>query len=256
MILAIDIGNTNIVLGFFDKLGKITNTYRLPTDRNNTEHGYAIKIKNIFDLEGISANEIEGSIISSTVPEINVYVSNAIEALIKVKPKIIGMGLKSGITVNGLSTDTKGADLIATAAAVKELYKLPAFIVDMGTATTVTALSKEGEFLGGAILPGVRISNDALSSRASLLPTIELKTPDTSISLDTITCLQSGIIYGNAGAVDRLIDNFVDELGYKPTSIVATGGISEVVIPNCKHDILLDKNLLLKGLYIIYNMNI
>ncbi|MBR5578471.1 MAG: type III pantothenate kinase [Lachnospiraceae bacterium] len=253
MILALDIGNTNIVIGCIDR----NRTYfieRLSTVRTKTELEYAVDIKNVLDIYHIKASEIEGGIISSVVPQVTNVAKLAVEKIIKKEVFVLGPGLKTGLNIKMDQPAQLGADLVADAVAGIAEYPVPLIIVDMGTATTVSVVDHNKTYVGGMILPGVRISLDALTQRASQLSGISIDAPKKVIGKNTIDCMKSGILYSNAGAIDGIIERMEEELGEKAT-VVATGGLAKKIIPFCKKEITLDEDLLLKGLWIIYEKN-
>ncbi|MCI5648941.1 MAG: type III pantothenate kinase [Fusicatenibacter sp.] len=253
MILAIDIGNTNIVLGCVE--GKKTYFIeRLSTDKGKTELEYAISLKNVLEIYRISRDELEGGIISSVVPQLTDQVKRAAEKVIGKPVKTVGPGLKTGLNIQIDDPATVGSDLVVVAVAAMNEYPLPQIIIDMGTATTMTVVNQKGNFIGGAILPGVRTSLDALASNCAQLNQFSLKAPKRVIGRNTNDCMRSGIIQGNAACIDGMIERMEEELGCKCT-VIATGGLSGSVIPCCKKEIILDEDLLLKGLQIIYEKN-
>ena len=247
MILAIDIGNTNIVVGCIDK-EKIYLTERISTIRTKTELEYAIDIKTILDIHHINRADIEGAIISSVVPQIT------FAARLKKDAMIVGPGVKTGLNILLDNPGEMGADRVADAVAALAQYPVPLVIVDMGTATTISVVDDKKHYIGGMILPGVQISLDALTSRASQLSGISIEEPKKIIGKNTVDCMKSGILYGNAAAVDGIIDRIEEELGQKVT-VIATGGMSRKIVPHCKREMILDGDLLLKGLQIIYDKN-
>lgn len=253
MILAIDVGNTNIVVGCIDK----EKTYfieRLSTVRTKTELEYAVDFKTVLELYHIKATDIEGCIISSVVPQITNIAKLAAEKIIKKEVMVLGPGVKTGLNIMLDNPGEMGADRVADAVAALAQYPVPLVIVDMGTATTVSVVDEKKRYIGGMILPGVRVSLDALTSRASQLSGVSIEEPKRFIGKNTIDCMKSGIIYGNAAAVDGIIDRVEEELGQKVT-VIATGGMSRKIIPHCKREIILDGDLLLKGLLVIYEKN-
>lgn len=253
MILAIDIGNTNVVIGGFEN-DRIEFTARVATDVRRTEEQYAVEIHQILHLYGYSAKEMEGSIISSVVPPLTTVMKTALRKITGKKPLVVGPGLKTGLNIKLDNPASLGADRVAdTVAAVSE-YPLPLMVVDMGTATTMSVINEREEFIGGAIMPGLLLSLEALSSRASLLPQIDLISPRSVIGRNTVDAMDSGIIYGAASMLDGMIDRIQEELG-QPVQVVATGGLSKKVTPYCRHPITQDPNLLLKGLRILYYKN-
>ncbi|NBH73061.1 type III pantothenate kinase [Clostridiaceae bacterium] len=253
MILAIDMGNTNIVVGGIDS----TRTYfveRITTDHVKTGLEYAVNIKNILEIHGIDKSLVEGAIMSSVVPPLNAPISSAINKLFGFRPKLVGSGMKTGLNIIMDNPKTVGSDMIVDAVAVLKEYPLPAIVIDMGTATTMSVVDKKGNYIGGIIFPGLRVSLDSLSSKAAQLPSISLDIPKKVIGKNTIDCMRSGIMYGNAGMIDGIIERMEAELGEKAT-IVATGGLSRFVVPLCRHNIIYDEALLMKGLWILYDKN-
>ncbi len=254
MLLTVDCGNTHITLGCVKKLEEPIAVFRLPTDARETAFGYAAKIKQILEMGGIVPSDLEGAALSSVVPPVTPPLSEALRILCGKAPLVIGAGVKTGLHISVNDPGTVASDLVVAAVALKTLYPLPAIAVDMGTATTVTAVDAGGKFIGGAILPGVMLSLDALSQKAALLPEIDLCPPKSAIGANTVDCMRSGVVYGAAGAVDGLIDRFAETMG-TPATVVATGGVSPSIIPHCKHEMILDETLTLKGLYLIWMKN-
>lgn len=253
MILAIDMGNSNIVIGCIDD-EKIYFEERLSTDKSKTALEYAIGFKTVLELNNISVETIEGAIISSVVPQLTNIIKDAVKKIIGKVPLVVGPGIKTGLNLHMDNPRSVGSDLIVDAVAGLAEYKAPLIVIDMGTATTLSVIDKNSNYVGGAILTGLRLSMDALSSKASQLFNVSLEVPGRVIGKNTTDCLKSGIILGNASCIDGMIDRMEEELGY-PTTVIATGGLAHVVIPLCKHDIVIDDNLLLKGLKIIYDKN-
>lgn len=253
MILAIDIGNTNIVLGCIQN-EKIYFIERLSTERKRTELEYAVSIKNVLEIYNIQSDSIEGGIISSVVPQITEVVKRAVEKLIHKSVKIVGPGLKTGLNIRMDNPAQLGSDLVVDAVAAMAEHPVPLIVIDMGTATTVSVINSKRYYIGGMILPGIRTASDSLVSNAAQLTQISFELPKRLIGSNTIDCMKSGAMYGNAAALDGLIERIEEELG-EPCSAVATGGLAKCVVPLCKRKILLDDNLLMKGLQIIYNKN-
>ncbi|MCR5705602.1 MAG: type III pantothenate kinase [Acholeplasmatales bacterium] len=253
MILAVDIGNTNIVVGFLDKTNIIAQG-RIGTDKKKTDMDFLIQLKLMLSVYSIKASDIEGSILSSVVPEITQEVSHALELLLNKKPFIIGSGIKTGLNIKIDNPKSLGADRVCDAVCVIEEYKTPAIIIDMGTATTLSVVDQAHNHIGGMIIPGMKTSLDSLSDHASQLPFISLEAPKNLIGKNTVECMQSGLIYGNTCMIDGLIDRIMEELGENITVIV-TGGLGKLIIPYSKHKMTYDPNLLLKGLYYIYKKN-
>lgn len=253
MILALDIGNTNIVVGCIDR----EKTYfieRLSTVRTKTELEYAVDIKTVLDIYHIKKADIEGCIISSVVPQVTNIARLAAEKILKKEVMVLGPGVKTGLNIMMDNPGQLGADLVADAVAGLAEYPVPFIVIDMGTATTVSVVNEKKQYIGGMILPGVRISLDALTSRASQLSGISLEAPKRIIGKNTIDCMKSGLLYSNAAALDGIVERIEEELGQK-TTVIATGGLAKKVIPHCKREIILDEDLLLKGLLVIYEKN-
>ncbi len=253
MILAIDMGNSNITIGGIDE----ERTYfeeRITTNHQETGLEYAVKLKNILEIYHIELSEIEGAIVSSVVPPLNAAISSAVKKLFGFRPMLVGSGMKTGMNILMDNPKTVGSDLIVDAVAAVKEYPCPIIIIDMGTATTMSVVDKKGSYTGGVILPGLKVSLDSLSSKTAQLPYISLDIPDKVIGKNTIDCMRSGIMYGSAGMLDGIIDRMAEELGEMP-SIVATGGLARFVTPLCRHKIIYDETLLLKGLLTLYRKN-
>ncbi len=253
MILAIDMGNTNIEIGCLDR-EKIYFTERVRTDIYKTDLEYAVLIKTIMELSNIQPAQIEGAIISSVVPPLTQVLRNAIRKITGVKALIVGAGLKTGINIKMDNPGTVGADLVVDSVAALKEYGAPCIVIDMGTATTVTVVDQKKCYIGGAIIPGVMVSLESLVSGTSQLPRIPMEAPKKAIGSNTIDSMKSGIVFGQASLIDGMIERFEAELGY-PCKAVATGGLSGVIIPHCRREIIIDRMLMLKGLYAIYEKN-
>lgn len=253
MILAIDIGNSNIVLGCIER-GTILFEARIATDLVKTSDQYCVEIKSILDLFEIPVSEIEGSIVSSVVPQAYNSVRTAAIKLTKKPCKTVGPGLKTGLNIKIDNPAQAGSDLIVAAVAAIEEYGKPLIIIDMGTATTMTVVDRAGSFIGGSIHPGVKLSLNALTSRAAQLPGVSLDQPRCAIGRNTVDSIRSGIMLGTASMLDGMIDRMEQELGYQ-TRVIATGGVAQFIVPLCSREITLDKSLLLKGLYLLYERN-
>ena len=253
MILAIDIGNTNIMLGCMDGK-KPCFTERLSTNKTKMEMEYAIDIKMIMDINGVSPKEIEGAIISSVVPPLTKIIQEALYKIIKKEALVVGPGIKNGMNILMDHPAQIGRDLIALAVGGIAEYKLPLAIFDLGTATTLCVVDEKKNYIGGMIMPGIKTSLNALAENASQLKEIDLEPPRRVIGKNTTECMRSGMIYSNAAAIDGIIDRVEEELGQTVT-VVATGGLADLIVPFCRRKVLLDKDLLLKGLWVIYNKN-
>ncbi|MCD2491233.1 type III pantothenate kinase [Lacrimispora sp. NSJ-141] len=253
MILAIDIGNSNVVVGCIDA----KQTYfveRISTNVNLTVLEYAVTIKNILELYHINPKGLEGAIISSVVPPISNTVKLSVEKIIGKPCLLVGPGIKTGLNIVMDNPATVGSDLVVTAVAGIKEYKAPFVVIDMGTATTISCVDRHHNYIGGAIMPGIRVSLESLAQKAAQLYTISLETPKHVIGKNTIECMRSGIVLGSASMLDGMIDRFAEELGEAPV-VIATGGLSKTIIPHCRHEIIYDDSLLLKGLWIIYAKN-
>ena len=253
MILAIDIGNTNIVVGCIDE-EKIYFTERLSTVRTKTELEYAVDLKTVLDIYHIKRTDIEGCIISSVVPQITGIAKLAAEKILKKEVMVLGPGVKTGLNIVMDNPGQLGADLVADAVAGLASYPVPLVVIDMGTATTISVVNIKKQYIGGMIMPGVGISLDALTARASQLSGISIDAPRHIIGKNTIECMKSGVLYSNAAALDGIIDRIEEELGEK-TTVIATGGLAKKIVPHCRKEIILDEELLLKGLMLIYKKN-
>ena len=253
MVFAIDIGNTNIVIVCFEDK-KIIFTERLSTKKTATALEYAISFKNVLELYNVNLNKIEGSIISSVVPEITTIVNFAISKITGKDSVIVGPGVKTGLSIKVDNPAQLGSDLVVGAVAALAEYPVPMVVIDFGTATTITVINNKNDLLGGMILPGVRLSLKSLASGTSQLPEIALEPPKKFIGTNTVDCMKSGILYSTAYGIDGFIENIEKELGEKVT-IIATGGLAKAIVPLCKNKIIVDDELLLKGLMDIYNKN-
>ena len=253
MILTIDVGNSNIVLGAVQG-NEIVFEARLRTDATKTSDEYCIDLKMILDVYSLNSADIEGSIIASVVPQVSNSMQTAIRKLTGKAPLVVGPGLKTGLNIAIDNPAQTGADLVVGCVAALWEHKAPMIIIDMGTATTMIVLDKNSAMIGGAIIPGVKISMDALTNRTALLPGLQLDQPKKAIGRNTIDCMRSGLMLGSACMIDGMIDRMEEELGYK-TTVIATGGIAKFVLPMCRHEIVYDKDLLVKGLAALYREN-
>lgn len=252
MVLTIDIGNTNINLGLFHG-DMLQMGVRLATERQKTEDQFAASFFQLFQMHNVEPKEIAGTIISSVVPEITSSVKHAIERLTAKKVLVLSPGVKTGLNILIDNPAQLGADLAAGAVGASAYYTLPAFVVDLGTATKIYAIDEKG-FRGCMIAPGVAISLKALTDTSSLLPTISLEPPKKACGTNSIESMQSGVILGTAAMIDGLLDRFAAELG-APKTILSTGGLSAFITPVCRHEIIYDGDLVLKGLKKIYDKN-
>lgn len=253
MVLAVDIGNSNIVLGCFED-EKILFIERLSTNQNSTALEYAVVIKTILELNHLSDVPFDGSIISSVVPSVTHTVQEAVRRLTGLEAMIVGPGIRTGLKIMLDNPAQLGSDRVADAVAATHDYPCPLIIIDMGTATTISAIDRNKNFLGGMIIPGIRVSLESLAMRTSQLPKISLDPPKKVIGSNTVDCMRSGIIYSTASSIDGVVERIEEELGEKCT-VISTGGMASTIIPFCKREIIIDDKLLLKGLMLIYNKN-
>ena len=254
MILAIDIGNSNIVIGGVEDR-KIIFEARLRTETTKTSDQYCVDLKILLDVYNIERQDIEGCIIASVVPQVLNSMQTAVKKLTGKQSMVVGPGLKTGLNIRLENPAQTGADLVVGCVAALKTYQPPMIIVDMGTATTMVVLDESGALVGGSISPGIKISMDALTDRTALLPGLQLDQPKRVIGRNTIDCMRSGIMHGAAAMLDGMIDRMEEELGCK-TTVVATGGISRFVLPLCKKEIIYDKDLLINGLVALYYDNL
>ncbi len=254
MILAVDIGNSNIVIGGVEN-DQIKFEARLRTDATKTSDEYAIDLKMILEVYETSAREVEGAIISSVVPQVLNSIKTALKKLTGKDALVVGPGLKTGLNIKIENPAQTGADLVVGSVAALREHKPPMIVIDMGTATTIIALDETGAFIGGSIAPGVKISMEALTGRTALLPGLQLDQPKRAIGRNTIDCMRSGIMMGAACMLDGMVERMEEELGAKAT-VIATGGIARFVIPMCRTPMIYDKDLLLKGLVALYKDNV
>lgn len=253
MILTVDIGNSNIVLGGVEG-DEICFEARLRTDTTKTSDEYCIDLKMILDVNHRDPSDIEGSIIASVVPQVLNSMRTAIMKISDKRIMVVGPGLKTGLNIKIENPSQTGADLVVGCVAALREHKPPMIVIDMGTATTVTVLDQTGALVGGCISPGVKISMDALTERTALLPGLQLDQPKRAIGRNTIECMRSGIMMGTACMLDGMIERMEQELGVK-TTVIATGGIAKFVMPLCKREMLYEKDLLIKGLAVLYREN-
>lgn len=253
MILTVDVGNTNIVLGCVEN-GEVISRSRLATKPSDLPNDYALKMRQSFEFDGVDYTKFEGAILSSVVPQVNRAIRAAVRKLTGLECVMVGAGIKTGVNVKIDDPGTLAGDLITGAVGALSIYEPPLIIIDMGTATTMVVADKDGAYIGGAIIPGVNLSYDALSQGTSLLPSISIEAPKKCIATNTVDSMKSGAVFGTAAMLDGMIDRMEEELGQSAT-IVATGGLSGSVIKYCRHEIMHEPDLLLKGLAILYQKN-
>ena len=254
MILAVDIGNSNIVIGGIEG-EKIQFEARLRTDSTKTSDEYCIDLKMILDVYNVSPQAVEGAIIASVVPQVLNSIKTALKKLTGLDALVVGPGLKTGLNIKIDNPAQTGADLVVGCVAALREHKPPMIVIDMGTATTMIVLDKTGALIGGAIIPGVKISMDALTDRTALLPGLQLDQPKRAIGRNTIDCMRSGIMLGAACMLDGMVQRMEEELGSK-AQVIVTGGIARFVTPMCRTPMVYDKDLLLKGLVALYRENV
>lgn len=254
MILAIDIGNSNIVVGELDDDRRILFQGRIRTDRKKTKEEILIELKTLFDIYKLPTDGAEGAILSSVVPTLTGVVREAVEILFGVRPLVVGRGIRTGLRIATDQPASVGSDLVVDAVAAAEEYPGLAAILDLGTATTCSVVDENRTYLGTIIMPGVAISQDALTERTAQLPCIRFEKPRHLIGKNTVESMQSGLIYGNAALVDGLAARLEEELGRRPR-IIVTGGIAGLIVPHCRTELIYDPDLLLKGLWYIYQKN-
>ena len=253
MIIAIDIGNSNIVLGGIEA-GRILFEARMATDRIKTSDQYCAELKTLLALYDVDPKQAEGSIVSSVVPQVMKAVVSAAERLTGKTCLTVGPGLKTGLNIKIDNPAQAGSDLIVGAVAAIETYGAPLCVVDMGTATTICVIDRDKVFRGGTIAPGVKLSLNALTSGTAQLPGISLEEPKKVIGTNTVDSMRSGLILGTASMLDGMVDRIEAELGYE-TRVIATGGIARHIIPLCRREMTLDDSLLLRGLDILFRRN-
>ena len=253
MILTVDIGNSNINFGVFEG-DEVKYVARLATDRAKTEYEYATAIDSLMSISSIDKSSIEGAIISSVVPPLNLAMRDAIRLLYGIDPILVGPGVKTGINIHCDNPASVGADIICACVATHFIYGSPSLIVDMGTATKMMVMNDKGAFIGVSIIPGVMVSLDALARKTAQLPMVSLEAPKNVIGKNTSDCMRSGIVFGNASMIDGMIERIFEEVG-SSLPVYATGGLSSIITPHCKHEIKYDQHLVLRGLNIIYHKN-
>ncbi len=254
MILTMDIGNTNIKCAVFD--GELMVAYwRVSTNRDMSSDEYGMLMLNLFEHYGVDVKRIEGVAISSVVPTVNFTIDHMCKNYVGHAPMMVAPGIKTGINIKYDNPGSLGSDRIANAVAAYELYGGPCIYIDFGTATTFGVVSEKGEFLGGAICPGIKLSSEALVSNTSKLPKFELIKPETVINRNTIGNMQAGLLYGHVGMVTYLIKRMREEIGVADAKVIATGGLAVLLADEMEDIMVLDGLLTLKGLRLIYEKN-
>ena len=254
MIITIAIENTSISIGCFQN-EKLQFVESISTNVGRTELEYAISFKNIFELHQLDVNNVEGAIISSVVPPITNIVKTAVKRIFKKDALVIGPGVKTGLNIITENPAQLGNDLAANAVAAIAKYEAPMLIVNMGTATTISVINEKKQYIGGMIIPGMRVSSSALTKATAQLPNISLEKPKKAIGTNTVECMKSGLIYGTAACIDGSIARIEKELKTPVATIVATGEDIRHILPYCERKMCLDETLLLEGLRLIYERN-
>lgn len=253
MILAIDVGNASTVLGTIED-GEILRVVRIHTELNNTAAEYGIKMQQLFSYYGIDPAAFEAAIIASVVPPVTEAIREAIKRLTGLDCMIVGPGMKTGLNVRIDDPATLAADLVVGSVAALSCYGVPAIVLDLGTATTMVVVDEKGTYRGGAIIPGVQLGLQALSTGTSLLPDISVTPPKKAIATNTVDAMRSGAVYATAGMIDGMADRMEQELGCS-CKVIATGDLAKTITPYCRREIICDDHLLLKGLWVLYRKN-
>lgn len=254
MILTIDVGNTNIKCALFEGRTMVS-YYRMSTDKAKTSHEYGIMLYMFMQRDGRRVEDVEGIIVSSVVPSMNFTIEHMITEYFMQKPMWVAPGIKTGINLKYENPQTLGTDRIANAVASYEFYGVPCIFIDFGTATTYGVMSKKGEFLGGVICPGLKLSLEALADKTAQLPKIELIKPDCVIARNTIKNMQAGLVYGFVGQVDYIVKKMKSEIGSEETKVIATGGLARMISSEAHCIDFIDGELTLKGLRLLYERN-
>lgn len=252
MLLAIDIGNTNITIGLFDK-DEILGTFRMTTKIPRTSDEYGIFFCNLLNSKGVSCGDIDAAIMASVVPDVNHHIINGLIKYFNVNPIVVGPGIKTGLKIAIPNPKEVGADRIVDAVAAYEIYGGPVLVIDYGTATTHDLVLEDGTLVGGVTSPGIRIAAHALWQDAAKLPKIEIKKPDQILGRDTISSMQSGLVYGHIGQTEYIIRKIKDEAGLSKMTVVATGGLGKIIFDETDSIDYYDSNLTLKGLNMLYH---
>lgn len=255
MLLAIDIGNTNIKYGIYDAEGKLAASFRVSSRLSRTADEYGSVLINLLASKGLKSSDITGVIMSSVIPSLNYTICHMSEYFLGVTPMMVGPGIKTGLNIRGENPREVGADIIVNSVSAFKKYGGPIIVIDFGTATTFDVISEKCELLGVVIAPGIKTSLEALTNNTAQLPTVELESPKSVIGKNTKSSMQSGIIFGFAGLVDNIISRIKKELSLSHITVVATGGLGEIIAKELKSVVIVDRTLTLDGLKIIYELN-
>lgn len=254
MLLTVDIGNTNVVMGLMPSRGELASHIRFPTDKRRTVEEFMEGFEALVTMHGFDFSNVNGAIVSSVVPELTGSVVASVRAKTGDDPMVVRHDMRLGFSIDMDTPEKLGADMIADAAGGVNDYEGCLAIFDMGTATTCSIVNSERVYLGSIIMPGVVISQDALTAKASQLPFIKFEQPKALIGRNTVDCMHSGVVHANAAMIDGLVDRLADELGESVTAVV-TGGVSKLIVPACRRSVVYDPDLLLKGLWDLYHLN-
>ena len=254
MLLAVDIGNSTISTGLFGLDGELCFLASLDTDYRKTADQICVDLMNLFQLYHFRYEDVTDSILCSVVPPLNFMMEKALTRLLGKPPVVVGPGVKTGLNIRLAVQSQVGADIVADAVSALEQFTAPIITIDMGTATTISAVDAQGRFAGGAIVPGLRLSMESLSGNTSQLPRVSLDAPAKCIGTNTVACMQSGAIYGSAALLDGMIERMETELG-APAAVIATGGLAGCVTPFCRREIRYEPDLLLIGLAVLWEKN-
>lgn len=253
MLLAVDIGNTNIKFGIYHA-DELIRTLNISCDKNKTADEYSVELYSLIRVTGIHRTDFSGCIISSVVPTVTARIDSAIRGLLGVEPLIVGPGVKTGLNIRIEDPSQLGADLVVACVAAKEQFRAPCIVISMGTATAMFVINRDQAVIGGPIAPGVMVSLNALTGNAALLVSVALDAPKSVIGNNTDRSIRSGVVWGTVCMIDGMIDKIEQELGEKCT-IVATGGLAKTIIPHCAHEITIQDDLIMQGLKLIYQRN-